>query len=284
MIGDFRNIVKESYDLYQGEGSAGELLWAVAGILPIGDLAKTGERIGDAFLSANKLNLFEGTLKAVSEYSGLYVSNLSRHADITDVTAGFALGADVAVVTATRDGMSFTNVALKDSTSLSNKIGYDLTALTNSADKGNAGEYIAREWGTQNGLTCFYCKSDSSPVHGIDNIFIDANGVFVISEAKWSSSSTNVGASILGKTTDGNQQLSEAWIRNAINRSGLSAAQGNQLRNAINTGNFRTQLVVVKPTHKGTGISSGLASHAQFGVGGRSQIGEVVIVELPGPR
>ncbi|MDO6560947.1 hypothetical protein [Paraglaciecola chathamensis] len=123
--------------------------------------------------------------------------------------------------------------------------------------------------------------------NGIDNIFQDSSGNFIIDESKFVSGRGNAGLSGLSSTADG-RQLTENYLfgRNkdggALSRtSGLSASQKEEIRNAFDSGKIKTRYTVVKDRHAGAGVTQGLTKDSELGIGGTSQIDEIVIIELP---
>lgn len=123
--------------------------------------------------------------------------------------------------------------------------------------------------------------------NGIDNIYKDSNGNFIIDESKFVSGRGNAGLSGLSSTADG-RQLTKNYLfgpdrkGGALSRtSGLSASQKDEIRNALRNGKVKPRYTVVKDRHAGAGVTQGLTKHPELGVGGSSQIGEIVIIELP---
>ncbi|MBZ2164288.1 hypothetical protein [Alteromonas stellipolaris] len=123
--------------------------------------------------------------------------------------------------------------------------------------------------------------------NGIDNIYKDSNGNFIIEESKFVSGSGNAGLSGLSSTADG-RQLTDNYLfgpnndGEALSRtSGLSQSQKEEIRAAFDSGKIKTCYTVVKNRHAGAGVTQGLTKQPELGVGGSSQIGEIVIIELP---
>jgi len=119
-------------------------------------------------------------------------------------------------------------------------------------------------------------------------------GEFIISENKWigngpKGGTSNVGLGVLSSTVTDKKQLSQDLMfeggivgSNALTRTpGLSPEQTNEIFEAFQAGNVRTQLVVVKPHHVGAGITQKLTDDATFGTKGSEQLGDIVIIEVP---
>lgn len=110
---------------------------------------------------------------------------------------------------------------------------------------------------------------------------------FKCSDRQGLDSSGNAGLSGLSSTADG-RQLTDNYLfgidrkSGALSRtSGLSALQKQEIRNAYNSGKIKTRYTVVKDRHAGAGVTQGLTKKTELGVGGSSQINEIVIIELP---
>ena len=63
--------------------------------------------------------------------------------------------------------------------------------------------------------------------------------------------------------------------------SGLSDFDKQKIRDAYDSGKVKTRYTGVKDRHAGAGVTQGLIKDSELGIGGTSQIGEIVIMELP---
>ena len=71
------------------------------------------------------------------------------------------------------------------------------------------------------------------------------------------------------------------WISNAIKSTkGISQKNQNRMRQAFASGNYRTELIVVKPRISGTSINRNFARNATFGANGTDPIDRVRIIEV----
>ncbi|MFC3123424.1 hypothetical protein, partial [Agaribacter flavus] len=71
-------------------------------------------------------------------------------------------------------------------------------------------------------------------------------------------------------------------VGSALSRtSNLTQSQRTELLTAFQNGNVRTQLVVVRPRHVGSGVTQRLANDATFGANGSQKLNDIVIIEVP---
>jgi hypothetical protein len=287
-VGDIRNLGLSSYNAAVNDGSLGDVALSVVGFLPIYDIAKGAYKIADNVFDFRGLSNVANALDGVTDASAAYLGNLSRHADISGASSFSLEGSINSIVTsASRNDMNFTSVVVQDADAFVSSLGMSVSSLTTTAAKGEFGERAAQSWARSNGLECYFCSADTS-AQGIDNIFRNpSTGEFIVSESKWISSNSNVGIGSLSSTNSG-KQLSSNWMfgnspnaNSALNRTpGLTGAQRTEIYNASLSGNVSTQLVVVKPTHVGAGITQKLTDNSTFGTNGSEKLGDIVIIEV----
>lgn len=190
-------------------------------------------------------------------------------------------GVNTARFDLSRGGTEFSTYIVHDSQALISRLGYNSDLLTSTNMKGAFDESVANRLVTQEGRTALFTSQHNVNHQGLDNVSIDSNGVFVFTEVKFSASSGDVGASLLSNASGSGSQLSTKWLDQAINvTSGISPANRTKMRQAFDTGNFRTELIVVKPSIQGTSINSNFGSNSTFGRGGSDPISKVHIMEI----
>ena len=289
LVGDIRNLGISSYNAAFNNGSLGDVALSSIAFFPLYDIGKGAYKTADNVFDLKGLDSIADALGSISDASAVYLGNLTRNADIFGATS-FSLENSVnsVVTSASRNGLDFTSVVVQDANAFSNSLGLNLNGLTTNAAKGEFGEKASQLWATSNGWDTFY-RSSSPNSTGLDNVYINTTtGKFVIDESKWVSSNSNVGLGTLSNST-GNRQLSREWLigggpngNNAINRTpGLTDSQRQNIYNAVNSGNYETQLFVIRPRHVGSGITQRLANDPTFGANGANTITNIVIMEVP---
>ncbi|MCY7296087.1 hypothetical protein [Alteromonas sp. a30] len=290
LVGDIRNLGISSYEAAFNNGSYGDVGIAIVGIAPWYDIGKGAYKTADNVFDIKGLDNIADTLGSISDASAVYLGNLTRNADIYGATS-FSLENSInsVVTSASRNGLDFTSVVVQDANAFSNSLGLSLNGLTSAGAKGQFGEAAAQSWARSNGLECYFCSADTS-AQGFDNVFRNpSTGEFIVSESKWVSSNSNIGVGTLSNTNNG-RQLSESWmfgvngdgVGSALSRtSNLSQSQRTELLTAFQNGNVRTQLVVVRPRHVGSGVTQRLANDATFGANGSQKLNDIVIIEVP---
>tara|TARA_A200000159_G_scaffold67667_1_gene62603 strand:+ start:302 stop:1696 length:1395 start_codon:yes stop_codon:yes gene_type:complete len=285
-VGDLRNLSITGYNAIFEDGEWSDVALAGIGFVPLYDMGKAGYKVADGYFDTVGLTSVKSGLDQVSSRSDQLLANLSKNGSVESfglqtLDGGWKSG----VTQASRNGMGYTNITLQDGDAYVRSLGLDPGNLSN-ANKGLIGEKASQMYAKSQNLSCYFCDGDPS-ANGIDNIYKDSNGNFIIEESKFVSGSGNAGLSGLSSTADG-RQLTENYLfgRNkdggALSRtSGLSPSQKDEIRNALNNGKVKTRYTVVKDRHAGAGVTQGLTKHPDLGVGGSSQIGEIVIIELP---
>ena len=292
VVGDIRNIAYDLYDFSEGQGSYLNLGVSVIAVLPYGDVAKTGYKYTDKALSAAGLITFKTKLIKVSDKADVIVGNLGRFSDkIISTTTDKLHGISVGITVAKRGDIEFKNITVSDRSGYENAIGKSLGSNPTDQQKGVFTEFAGRDYAQKYlNWECIYCVKDTVP-QGVDNIFKDEYGNYIIQETKWISAATNVGSGSLSDWTSNGQkykQMSEEWIfgvnnrgdNSALSRSNLPTGLLPQLLKARAEGKIRTQLVVMKPKHLGAGVTKGLSSHKQLGANAGLPLNDIVIIEL----
>jgi hypothetical protein len=287
LVGDIRNLGITSYDLIFNDGSFSDVALAGVGFLPLYDMGKAGYKVADNFFDVADLSQVKSTFDQIIPNADISIVQLSKNSTIASASIKTLEGGWNSVVTlASRNDMGFTNVAMQDGRGYVSSLGLNPDSLT-SANKGFIGETASQMYAKSQGLSCFFCDGNPS-ANGLDNIFEDSQGNFIIDESKFVSGRGNAGLSGLSSTT-GNKQLTNRYlfgsgekIDGALARtSGLSPFQKQKILTAYNQGKVKTRYTVVKDRHVGAGVTQGLTKHSELGVGGSSQIDEIVIIELP---
>ena len=293
LIGDLRNVAISGWDYAFNGGGGGAVLLAVAGIIPVFDVAKKGHNLSATYFGnigqANGYRLYEN----LSTDSSKVLANLSKNADISSVTSTRLVNSFDAVSTSAKRGnLQFTNIAVKDGHGYAASLGIDTRRPLDTATKSLLGERATVDYATkQLGLTCVLCNGKPS-TNGFDTVFKDRQGNFVIIESKFTSSSANFGLGTLHKTKDDFRQMSDDWMFGAARDGGpdsalartpgLTQQQQTEIRDAYRAGKVKRQFVVVTDQHRGLGVSDKFAKDPEFG-GGNSQakLDGVTFIELP---
>lgn len=273
LIGDFRNIYMEGAALFDGNGSLGNLTIAAVGLMPIGDLANAA-RYSDNFYALKELSGLKGALTSRNINADSVLGNLAKDSSLSRFYSSSGLFNGV-VSESVKLNQSFTNVFIKNS----NKFISDLGLSASNLNKAVLGEKAAIKWAQKKGYSCVFCDGNPS-ANGIDAIFKDGD-TYIISEAKFSGSSSNVGLGLLSKSSSSGRQLSYKWIQNSIESTPhLSSKTRNKLRAALAQGKVRTQLFVVKGKQRGNTVTNRLTRSPDVGTSGTLSISDIVIVEL----
>ncbi|WP_102794601.1 transglutaminase domain-containing protein [Bowmanella denitrificans] len=291
IVGDIRNVGVTTWDLVVNDGSFSDVALAAVGFIPLFDLSKTGYKVSDAVISNWNLSAVESSYRSVSANSTNLVASLSKNADITSASIGKLSGRFDAVITqASRNGMNFSSVTVKDGQGYARSLGINPDNMTTTT-KALLGEKAAIDYSTkQRGMTCYFCSGTPSQ-NGIDSIYKDAQGNFVITESKFIGTGSNFG---LGSLTGSgvNKQMTDNWLFGARGQGGPDSAlyrtpgmtqqQKEQLVAAYGAGKVRKQIVVVTDQHRGLGVTEALSKHAEFGgSAAKSKLDHIVVIELP---
>lgn len=293
LVGDVRNIAKTGWDYAFNGGSGSSVMLAVAGIVPLFDVAKKGHKLSAGYFDnigqTNAYRLYEG----LGTDSSKALANLSKNADISSVgTYRLGSGFDAVSTSAKRGNLQFNNIAVKDGHSYAASLGIDTRRTLDNTTKGLLGERVTVDYATkQLGFTCVLCNGNPSS-NGFDTVFKDRQGNFVIIESKFAGTGANLGLGALPKTNDGFRQMSEQWMfgrardggqDSALARTpGLSAQVKQEMIAAFNAGKVKRQFVVVTDQHRGLGVTDKFVKDPAFG-GGNSQakLDGVTFIELP---
>ena len=286
IVGDVRNLTITGYNAIFEGGEWSDVALAGIGFVPLYDMGKAGYKVADGYFDTVGLTSVKSGLDQVSSRSDQLLANLSKNGTVESfglqtLDGGWKSG----VTQASRNGMGYTNVTLQDGDAYVRSLGLDPGNLSN-ANKGLIGERASQMYARSQNLEPIFVTGNPS-ANGIDNIYKDSNGNFIIEESKFVSGSGNAGLSGLSSTADG-RQLTNEYIFGRGNKggalsrtSGLSDFDKQKIRDAYYSGKVKTRYTVVKDRHAGAGVTQGLTKHPDLGVGGTSQIGEIVIIELP---
>ncbi|AOT07558.1 hypothetical protein [Pseudoalteromonas luteoviolacea] len=286
-VGDVRNLGITTFDLVFNDGSFSDVALAGVGFIPLFDIGKAGYKVADSYFDVANLSQYKNAFEQVMPNADVTLAQLNKNSNISAAGLQTLHGGWNSVVTkASRNDMGFTNVALQDGHGFVKSLGLDPNNLT-KANKGLVGESASEMYARSQGLSCVFCGGNPS-ANGLDNIFKDTNGNYIIDETKFVSGSGNAGLSGLSTST-GNRQLTNAYlfgngtsVGGALGRtSGLSNVEKQKIFVAFQQGKVKTRYTVVKDRHVGAGVTQGLTTHPELGVGGSSQIDEIVIIELP---
>lgn len=289
LVGDIRNLGISSYEAAFNNGSLGDVGLAAVGFIPAYDMVKGSYKAADNVFDIKGLSNVFDALGTISLNSERYLGNLTRNADVLGGSATNLFGGSSAyIVNANRNGMDFTSVVVQNPNIYADSLGMQLSDLVTTGAKGEFVERAAQNWATSRQLSCYFCSADTN-AKGFDNIFMDADGNFIISESKWISSNSNVGLGSLSNTNSG-KQLSDKWMfganldggpDSALSRTpSLTQSQRAELRAAFQNGKIKTQLVVLKPKHIGAGVTQRLTTDGTFGTIGSSKLNDIVIIEV----
>jgi|GEM_PF-3054385 len=292
-VGDVRNIAIASWNYAFNGGSGSSVGLAVAGIVPLFDVAKKGQKLGASYFDnigqTNAYRLYEG----LGTDSSKALANLNKNADISSVgTYRLGSGFDAVSTSAKRGNLQFNNIAVKDGHSYAASLGIDTRRPLDNATKSLLGERATVDYATkQLGFTCVLCNGNPNS-NGFDTVFKDRQGNFVIIESKFAGTGANLGLGSLSKTTNGQRQMSDGWMFGAARdggpdsalarTAGLTQQQQTEIRDAYRAGKVKRQFVVVTDQHRGLGVTDAFSKHPDFGGGNSSaKLDGVTIIELP---
>jgi hypothetical protein len=293
VVGDVRNIAMTGWDYAFNGGSGSSVMLAVAGIVPLFDVAKKGHKLSVGYFDnigqADAHRLYE----SLGTDSSKALANLHKNADISSVTSmRLANSFDAVSTSAKRGNLQFNNIAVKDGHSYAASLGIDTRRPMDTATKSLLGERATVDYATkQLGLTCVLCNGNPNS-NGFDTVFKDRQGNFVVIEAKFSSTGANFGLGSLSKTTTGQRQMTDDWLFGSVRDGGedsalfrtsnLTAQQKQEVLAAYHAGKVKRQFVVVTDQHRGLGVTDKFVKDPEFGGGNsKAALDGVTFIELP---
>ncbi|OBP16175.1 hypothetical protein A5320_01790 [Rheinheimera sp. SA_1] len=291
VVGDLRNIGITMWDYTFNNGSGSSVALAAAGIVPIFDVSKKGYKIASSYFD----NIGQSTSKQLYDNLGpdssKALANLFKQSDnISSSSTRLGGQFNAVATTASRNGLNFNNIAVQDGQAYLRHLGIP-TGQLDTPTKALLGEKAAIDYSTrQRGMSCYFCNGTPNQ-HGIDSIFKDAQGNFVITESKFIGTGSNFGVGSLAGS-GANKQMTDTWLYgsqlngsadSALARTpGMSKQQKDELLIAFKAGKVRKQVVVVTDQHRGIGVTDKLSKHPEFaGTAAKSKLDHIVIIELP---